>query len=196
MQKLFFFGDSISFGHMVSVHKTWCALISQKFEHRYICNNPSKNGNTTKDALNRITHDLENHRPDIVMVQFGLNDANFWKTDNGMPRITKNLYKANLNEIISRLKNISNTKKITISTNHLPTKTIDFLDENIYRSNVASYNNIVREVADENKILLIDHEKMWQTLPNTSSLLLDDGVHLSVAGHKFYYETILEANAL
>ena len=134
MQKLFFFGDSISFGHMVSIHKTWPALVAKHFERTYICNNPSVNGNTTKDALNRMSHDIESHVPNVVYIQFGLNDANFWETDMGLPRISRRLFKANLQEIARRLQHISPADKIILATNHLPTKKIHFLSTDTYRA--------------------------------------------------------------
>lgn len=195
MEKLFFFGDSIAFGHMVSIHQIWTTLVSRTFESSYICNNPSKNGNTTKDALGRMAHDLETHSPDVVVMQFGLNDANFWQTDQGMPRISAQLYKANLIELVARLRDVVKVKKIVLATNHLPIKQISHIPENKYRDTVQLYNELVRAVANEESVRLVDHEKAWSSV-DTTSFLLADGVHLSREGHHFYFETILDAGVL
>ncbi len=192
MKKLYIFGDSIAFGQHISIHKTWAAMLSKYLEDKFICQNPSINRNTTKDALNRIAFDIEQHMPEVVYIQFGLNDANFWVTDKGMPRVSKSLYEANLKEIILRLFNIAKTEKILLATNHLPTKQIDFKKKDEYIINVKEYNKIVRKVAMEfvkleMDVILIDHEKNSLSFDN---FLLEDGVHLNENGHKIYFEFI------
>ena len=189
MKKLFFFGDSICFGHMVSPHKNWCSMISKHYENEYIVNNHSINGNTTRDALNRITHCIESHKPEVVYVQFGLNDSNFWKTDSGNPRILVESFRQNLIEIIDRLQNIAKVKKIILGTNHLPTKEIDFLPKNTYKNNVAIYNRVIKDVAHQKKVLLIDHEQGCQNQGH--QILLEDGVHLNEFGHHVYFKNFI-----
>ena len=60
-----------------------------------------------------------------------------------------------------------------------------------YQQMNAEYNHIVRKVAHNNNLILIDHEQWWHTtLDKTDStldkLLLPDGIHLSKKGHVLY----------
>ena len=57
MKKIYVFGDSIAFGELVSSNKNWPSLLSKFFDdngERILVQNFSKNGDTTRLALNRI----------------------------------------------------------------------------------------------------------------------------------------------
>jgi len=61
-------------------------------------------GTTTRDAVARLDHDVRRHHPDIVVVQFGINDS--WiDADEGRtrPRLTRDEYRRNLKHIIRTL---------------------------------------------------------------------------------------------
>lgn len=179
MTKLYFFGDSICFGQYVSPHKTWVHLLSRQFSNILI-QNPSVNGDITRTALDRIHHDVLSHKPDMVYIQFGLNDCNIWDTDKGVCRVTRNMFKSNLEEMVIRCKSFD-INTIFMATNHA-TNTIN----SDYNKRNQDYNNIIREVS-YNNCLLFDIEKVWY---NDGSLLMNDGVHLSEDGHIFYYITV------
>jgi hypothetical protein len=53
-------------------------------------------------GLERFPNDLQQHRPDIVTIQFGLNECNCWVSDGGLPRVSEAAYRANLIEMIER----------------------------------------------------------------------------------------------
>src|SRR6267378_1663214 len=121
---LAFFGDSICFGQGISIHKGWVPRISQKLETlgqssgvEISVLNSSVNENTTRMALERMPYDIQSHPIDILFVQFGMNDCNYWLTDKGVPRVSPMAFEANLLEIIDRAQAI-HVKKIFLSTNH------------------------------------------------------------------------------
>ena len=82
--RIFFFGDSICFGQGVSPHFTWVTRLSRALDERFssradvLTQNPSVNGNTTRMALERMPYDVQSHAPDVLYIQFGLNDCNGW----------------------------------------------------------------------------------------------------------------------
>ena len=99
--KFAFFGDSICAGQGVSIHRTWAVRLSALLEDALgqsgrglVTMNPSINGDTTWMALGRIAHDIQNHRVDAIMIQFGMNDANHWDTDLGAPRVSEAAFAA------------------------------------------------------------------------------------------------------
>jgi acyl-CoA thioesterase I len=193
---ILFFGDSICFGQHVSPHKTWVSRISEKLSSinkKIIVINSSINGNTTRMALERMPFDVQSHDIDLILIQFGINDCNFWATDNGLPRVSRMAFEANLLEIIER-SYLFGTKKIFLNTNHPTNKLISFGNFNRpHQHGNKEYNSIIRKIAyNDQEIQLIDIEKeFFQHIENgipISELLLNDGIHLNTKGHQLYYE--------
>ena len=103
---LIFFGDSICTGQFVSPHQTWVSMISSSIPSVTVFNH-SINGDITRTALERMPHDVQEIGPDIIYIQFGMNDCNYWQTDRGLPR---ELEKA-LRERGYRLEEVKNEDK-------------------------------------------------------------------------------------
>ncbi|MBT3604113.1 MAG: SGNH/GDSL hydrolase family protein [Candidatus Latescibacteria bacterium] len=195
-----FFGDSICFGEKVNPHKTWIARLSAEFEKRFdndlLVINASINGNTTRLALERMPSDVQKYNPQLLFIQFGMNDCNFWQTDQGLPRVSPKAFLANLNEITDRGLNFG-AQHIFVQTNHPTLRTTPFEYANkSYEESNAHYNEIIRAFADmRTEVRLIDMAEAWseqlQKGTMLSDLLLDDELHLSIQGHKLYLEETL-----
>jgi acyl-CoA thioesterase-1 len=203
--KFYLFGDSICFGQLVSHHLTWISSLSSRIseilgsESGVLIQNASINGNTTRQALERMSYDVTSHQPDVLLVQFGMNDCNFWQTDFGAPRVSQRSFESNLHEIIDRA-DAAGVKHIFLATNHPSTKgEFPHLVGLTHAESNKKYNAIIRKLAcsliDVKKSLtLIDNEKFWMSRIESQSgvrlddLLLPDGIHLSEAGHRLYDE--------
>jgi lysophospholipase L1-like esterase len=201
--KFYLFGDSICFGQLVSHHLTWISSLSSRLSRvvglSALIQNASINGNTTRQALERMSYDVASHRPDVLLIQFGMNDCNYWQTDFGVPRVSLRSFESNLIEIIERAEMVG-VKHIFIATNHPSTKG-KFIHMNglTHSESNEKYNSIIRMLAksliNANKnITLIDNEKFWLDLIESKpeilleDLLLPDGIHLSESGHRLYNE--------
>lgn len=197
-----FFGDSICFGQCVAVHHGWVVKISRRLEDVAIENNleltvtnAGVNGNTTRLALERMVYDVLSHDIDILIIQFGMNDCNYWLTDKGHPRVSKKGFKANLHEIIDRA-NCFRVKKLFLNSNH-PTSRVDIMPMTqwTYQESNEQYNSITREVAKSRvDVIFTDIEKIIMNHDfdgpykiNVSDMVLDDGIHLSKLGHEIYF---------
>lgn len=72
-------GDSISAGYGMNAQQGWVALLQQRLnqdfpkQHKVI--NASVSGETTSGALARLPKLLQTHRPNIVVIELGGNDA-------------------------------------------------------------------------------------------------------------------------
>ena len=198
------FGDSICVGQHVDLHKTWAFNLStylKKFKYKdIIVFNKSVNGNTTRQALERFYPELSSKKPTMILIQFGMNDCNFWDSDYAKPRVSKLAFKANLKEIIDKSLAIG-VKTIFLGTNHPSLKGAFDVKPILTHSKVnEEYNEIIRDVykeAIEEKIniILIDNEKnikekMKIENNSLSVYLLSDGVHLSAYGHGIYLEYV------
>lgn len=196
--RVLFFGDSICVGEYVSPHLIWTTQIAARLEEAFprsdvLVINSSLNGNTTRQALERMAFDVQRYAPDMLIVQFGINDCHFWDSDKGVPRVQKLTFEANLHEIIVRGRNFG-ARKVILHTNHPTSKHIAFLNVNHGPGN-AAYNEIIRRVAStDGRVELLDLEKVFQVRVEAGEaldkLLMPDGIHLSLAGHQLYYENV------
>lgn len=201
---IFFFGDSICFGQGVSLHKGWVTQlaiyidkIAADYNKEFIIINSSVNGRTTRQALENMQYELQSHNPTILIVQYGMNDCNYWETDYGNPRVSPKSFEANLEEIICRAISL-NTKYIILNTNHPSGRTINFLPHTsiTYEQSNKKYNEIIRKVAKNqgDQVILNDMEEIFNSYSNDSErlnkLLLPDKLHLSENGHNLYFKSI------
>lgn len=202
--RVFFFGDSICFGQGVSIHRGWVTRLSAQLEalgealgRQVVVVNSSINGNTTRQALERMPYDVQSHGVDMLLVQFGMNDCNHWQTDRGLPRVSPRGFSANLHEIIDRGLRFG-AQQVILNTNHPTSRDDAPMAHTIqtYQQANAAYNVIIREVAAARAgVLLNDIEHVFMQAiggdrEKLAHLLLPDGLHLSPAGHDIYFDRL------
>lgn len=203
--RVVFFGDSICFGQGVSTHDGWVTRLSAFIEALAgrsgwdsVVVNASVNGNTTRQALERMPYDVQSQGVDVLLVQFGLNDCNHWDTDNGVPRVSPHAFSANLHEIIDRGVRFG-ARRVLLNTNHPTTRDSDIMagGEITYEQNNRFYNTLVRDVVEARAdvVELIDIATVFDNQLRAGDrrldqLLLPDGLHLSRAGHTVYFEAV------
>jgi lysophospholipase L1-like esterase len=151
--------------------------------------NRGVSGETTRQALERFPGDLQQHRPDIVTVQFGLNDCNCWVSDDGLPRVSEAAYRANLVEMIARARRFG-ARHVLVFTNHPTLRQKVLLSGDSLEDRRRRYNAIVREIAASSGAELCDVEEAFAALDQRqlAEMLLPhpDELHLSAAGHRLY----------
>jgi acyl-CoA thioesterase-1 len=72
------FGDSLSAAYNLSTAQGWVHLIGERIERSHLpwrVVNSSVTGETTAGGLRRLAEDLKRHKPSIVVLQLGANDA-------------------------------------------------------------------------------------------------------------------------
>lgn len=196
MLNISFFGDSISVGQGVSIHDGWIVRISKElgkdFAGSVVVSRSAANGRTTRLALEAMPYEIQSKSPDILIIQFGMNDCNYWNTDNGLPRVSQDSFKANLKEIIDRAK-FSGVRKIILNSNHPTGRVEDVLSGGItYEDSNIAYNKLIRDVAANNpNVIFADIEYFFKELGvNTAEYLIKkpDLLHLNSKGHSLYYK--------
>lgn len=203
--RVIFFGDSICVGQGVSMYRGWVTRVAGRLEDlanktgkEIIVANASVNGNTTRQALERIGYEVQSQGVDILIVQFGMNDCNFWETDRGLPRVSPDAFAANLKEIVDRGIKFG-AKTIFLHNNHPTTRDdqkIPFANTTYQASN-RNYNALVREIAADlpANVVFTDIEAGFydfvrQNNAELDEFLLADGLHLSRAGHDIYFDLV------
>jgi len=190
-----FMGDSITAGQYVDPSLRWTSLVGDSILRGHLSTpvnfnllNRGISGETTRQGLERFPADVQQQRPDIMTLQFGLNDCNCWVTDGGLPRVSEAAYRANLIEMIARAQHFG-TRSIILVTNHPTLRHKVLLSGESLEVRRQRYNDCVREVAACTGVELCDIEEAFA--PHDSQLAdmllpYPDQLHLSATGHRLY----------
>ena len=73
--KILVWGDSLSAAYGIPVDKGWVSLLEEKLGTDYEVINGSISGETSQGGLSRITNALEEHSPDLIILELGANDG-------------------------------------------------------------------------------------------------------------------------
>ncbi|HZZ79721.1 MAG TPA: SGNH/GDSL hydrolase family protein [Gemmataceae bacterium] len=200
-----FFGDSICNGQGIAIHRGWVTRLSQSLSdlaqargNNLVVVNASVNGRTTRQALETMAYEVQKAAPEILTIQFGMNDCNIWETDKGHPRVSPLAFEANLLEIIARGR-IFGARAIFLNTNH-PTgrdqTPLAHCSVN-YDTQNRRYNEIIRKVARSagadvyfNDIEAIFDRTTGRNRERLLPFLMPDLLHLSEKGHDLYYDSV------
>ena len=199
--RVVFFGDSICVGQGVSLYQGWVTRtarlldeLSERAGREIIVINASVNGNTTRQALERMPYDVQSHGVDVMVVQFGLNDCNHWLSDRGVPRVSAEAFAANLQEIVRRGR-IFGARTVFLNNTHPTSRDREMIPHAsaTYEEFNRRYNALVRELAGRlaGQVIFNDVEAEFRRAIEggraREEFLLADGLHLSRAGHDLYY---------
>lgn len=202
--RVIFFGDSICVGQGFSIFGGWVTRIAQELDElsreinrEILVTNASVNGRTTRQALEDMPYQVQSQGVDILLVQYGLNDCNYWQTDRGVPRVSRAAFQANLQEIIERGRR-SGARYVLLNNNHPTSRYKEIMPDTeiTYEDSNRSYSEAVREIAAtvSSELIFTDIAKAFeqQVAAGTpiEDFLLADGLHLAAKGHDLYLETM------
>lgn len=153
--------------------------------------------NTTEHGRARFQKDVLDAKPDIVIIQFGINDSSVdtWKTPPATePRVTIARYTENLNFFVDSLQ-AARIRVILMTFNPLTwtPKMKELYGKPPYRPNRPDglnqgrqpYLDAIRHIAKTRQITLIDIDAAYQNWSRNHSIddLLLDGIHPNTKGH-------------
>lgn len=193
-------GDSITFGQYIDPASRWTSLIADRLRRHAVSrcleidsHNRGISGETTRMGLERYPKDVQELRPDVMTLQFGLNDCNCWQTDRGVPRVSESAFKANLLEMIVRARRFG-ARHIILSTNHRTLRRDPMISGEVYEEANARYSDLIRAVAREAAVTLCDIQAVFKPFSDEelARMLLPapDQLHLSVEGNRVYADAI------
>ena len=159
-KKLLILGGSISAGYGLKESENWVQLLENSFrkagqELQII--NSSISGDTTIGGLSRIESDLEEHKPNYVLVELGGNDAlrgyPINKIKSNLLKIIDASFVAKANPIIMQIR----------------------IPPNYGKNYVAAFENIYSEIAEEKNIPILTF--LLEKVALNKSLMQLDGIH-------------------
>jgi lysophospholipase L1-like esterase len=164
---------------------------------------------TTRDAVARLDRDVRSHHPNLVVVQFGINDS--WiDADQGkkLPRLTRAEYRANLRYILQTLQ-ADGAQLVLMTPNPMRwsdpfyikvfTEQPGLLDTRDVRGIdklLDLYAQDARDVAHSEQVALVDVFQAFEDYGNkpgnniNNILLSGDGIHPNQAGQDLVCEKL------
>lgn len=173
-------GDSLTYGEGIESPHKWTDIVAASLpRHEVIAKGVC--GDTTRLGLERFPQDVQELRPDVVVIQFGLNDCNRWDTDGGeLPRVSPEAFRANLIEMKRRARKFG-ARRVGI-VDMTPT-TKESVHPLWWR-----FRGQIQSACEQSGAVLIKH-----TIPTIAeSYLLEDGVHLSERGNQVIANAVTE----
>lgn len=73
--KVLVWGDSLSAAYGLRAQEGWVALLATQLGAAHSVVNASQSGETTAGGLSRLPAALQQHRPDVVVLELGANDG-------------------------------------------------------------------------------------------------------------------------
>jgi lysophospholipase L1-like esterase len=169
---------------------------------------------TTRDARERLDRDVRAHAPDLVVVQFGINDS--W-IDAGEgrrePRLSRDEYRDNLRHIVRTLK--GDGVRVAVMTPN-PMRWVAGGYVEVFRSHpglldteaergidelLDLYAQEVRDLAREEAVPLVDVHAAFEEYGGEAGqsvhdlLMEDDGIHPNAAGQRLVCRVLAPAIA-
>ena len=193
------FGDSLTFGYGVSQRTTYTrrleAFLPQCYPSvNWKIQNSGINGDTTREALQRLQKDVLRYHPNIVFILFGSNDSSFLEGQYRTPYE----YEKNLCSIVEQIHKHNNhtglhhCQPIVVLITPPPVIDTDFYPFTT-TERVEKYGEIVKKIAKQYHCPIIDFFKVLQEFSQTDtfySFFQEDGIHLSEQGYDHLYDCI------
>ncbi len=180
----------VAFGDSITAFPGWVSMLKGEFGTEVI--NAGVGGDRTTHALARIANDVIAQNPDLVFINFGMNDqAIDPATGTNLTPIAE--YEANYRNIISQIQ-ATGSEIILVAVHDVciskyGASTVPYYDRKDASgvTYVDRYNEVVKKLADELNLGFLDiNSKAQDILDSISS----DGIHLSEEGQKKYCEWI------
>ncbi|HAT4314748.1 TPA: SGNH/GDSL hydrolase family protein [Clostridium perfringens] len=172
-----FTGDSITHGPLHtkgyrSYTEHFRERLKEKFKNENIMVfNTGVSGATTRDIIRDFHICINIYDPDVVFIMLGMNDSS-----NQIVPLEE--YRSNILELINKVREIGAIPII---------QTSNIIKMDLSRKSLKFYMDIVKAVARENNVMLIDNYSHWEELEkensNLKNELLNDLIHPNEKGH-------------
>lgn len=166
-------GDSLSAGYNIDDEQGWVELLNQKLQQEgypHTVINGSISGDTTTQGLLRLPTLLEQHDPEIVIIELGGNDAL-----RGTP---PNAIKRNLSKLIDTSKR-SGAQVLLLGIQIPP---------NYGQRYAQAFFDNYAQLANEKKVKLVPF--FLENVGGNDELMQDDGIHPNVKAQPILLENV------
>lgn len=177
----------------------YSAILQEELQNVTLIN-AGISGNTTEMARNRFEKDVLAHKPKLVILQLGINDAavDVWKTPPATePRVKLERYAENLEYFVKTLKG-TGTRVIVMGPNPLRWTELlkkmygkqpyDPASPDGFNGLLVKYHEAAAKVAQANEVPFIDTQRAYRDRAAKEKIEVDklllDGMHPNDEGHR------------
>jgi len=153
-------GDSLSAEYGIGRDTGWVQIVQRRLQEEkldYAMRNASISGDTTSGGLSRMPAALEQHKPAVVIIELGSNDA--------LRGLALDVTQKNLDSMISLAQDAG--ARVLLVGMHIPA--------NYGRSYTERFHNLFKELAERRDIALVPF--LLEGVALNKDLFLDDGLH-------------------
>ena len=170
---LMVFGDSLAAAYGLSPRQGWVSLLAERIEKARLpwkVANASVSGETTAGGLRRLSEDLKRHKPSIVVIELGANDALRGQPVAGM--------RANLEKMIRLVKD-ARAEPVLVGLMIPPNYGIDYARE---------FRDVFPSLAKQHRIALVPF--LLEGIGDRRELFLPDQLHPNAEAQPFIRDTV------
>jgi lysophospholipase L1-like esterase len=207
------FGDSTTALRPGNVERVYSVRVQEALQSTgstMAVYNAGIGGNTTRDARKRFQNHVLRHKPQVVVMQFGINDAavDVWKNPPVTePRVPLSEYVENLRSMIGEAR-AQGAKVILMTTNPIrwAPRMREMYGKPPYHAeaedgfdalHLAGYNDALRKLAEELQMPLVDIRAAYPAYAARNKTTVDglllDGVHPNDLGHRLVAQLLVPA---
>ena len=173
LKKILIVGDSISASYGINPKSGWVNLLANKIAQEkipYQVINASISGDTTINGVNRLPALINNHKPDIVIIELGGND--------GLRGTQLNVMQANLDRMIQ--KSQLSGARVLLAGMKIP--------PNYGRRYTQSFHQVYLDLADKHSLSLVPF--ILEGVGGQGALMQADGIHPTAKAQPLIVETV------
>ncbi len=176
-------GDSLTEGWMAS--RGYLDFLKEMIRDKY----PKSNvtivnrgipGDTAGGGLHRLSYDVLDLNPDLVFVQFALNDA--------LLGYSEDQFRKSIVEIIDRIENDSSSEVLILTSVAIQSPIMNEIAEKFY--------GILIDIAEKKNVAIAKVHEYWKKKIEQGAsfrkLTQADGVHPTVEGYRLMAEAVME----
>jgi acyl-CoA thioesterase-1 len=178
------FGDSITDGY--GVPRGFVSFLAEQIsivrpDLDLLTINTGMSGDTSQGGLYRLGRDVIEHQPDLVTINFGVNDA--------FSSISSQQFSDNLRDMASRIRGAGCARLLLLSCEAIP--------EDWAEQQVLPYWEAMKAVAEEVGCVYADVHGRWvrelKSGRPESDLIISGDLHPNEEGHRLIAEAVFEA---
>lgn len=185
--KWLFYGDSITHG---SVYTFGCRDYTELFSERVrtelgrnmdVVINTAISGHNTENLIEGFDWRVKQFAPDVVFLMIGMNDCS-----SDLKELTVEKFGENLKTLCDSCKELGSIVVLQTTSAIFPNTAPDRID------NLPKYMQMLRDVAEQENLLLVDHAKYWEENTEKHYLWMANEFHPNQYGHRVFVRELLK----
>ncbi len=189
--KWLFYGDSITHG---AVHTFGWRDYTQLFTERIraelgrnmdVVINTAISGHNTENLIDGFDWRVKQFAPDVVFLMIGMNDCS-----DDLKELTVEKFGENLKSLCDSCQKLGSIVVLQTTSAILPNTAPDRID------NLPLYMQKVRDVAKQERLLLVDHTKYWDENTDKHYHWMANEFHPNQYGHRVFVQELLKTIGL